>query len=81
MSGYDIFTNIEQVGTRGVCLYVSHNWHASPLELEASHLFSESAWAIINLDHGDTLQINLTICCNPVCLLVLVDLSASRNSA
>ena len=40
-----------------MCLYVSHILHASPLELEASNSFSESVWAIINLDHGDTLQI------------------------
>ena len=38
-------------------MYVTQNLHASPLELEASHFFSESVWAIINLDHLDTLQI------------------------
>ena len=50
----DVFTNIEQEGTE---VFVSHNLHASPLELEASHLFSESVRALIKLDHGNTLQI------------------------
>ena len=34
--------NMEQVDAGGVCLYVIHNLCASPFELEASHLFSES---------------------------------------
>ena len=57
MSEYDVFTNIEQVGTRGVRLCVSHNLHASPLEQEASHLSSESVLALVNFYDGDTPQI------------------------
>ena len=48
ISGYDVFTNIEQIDTGGVCLYVSHNLLTSPLELEASNLFYVSVWAVIN---------------------------------
>ena len=35
-----------------------HSLHASPPELEASHLLSESAWLLKNLEHDHTPQVD-----------------------